>query len=51
MEYSRKRPKLAKAILERVLYNINTDNLTGILSKKGLEGLLEEVKSMTNKIT
>ena len=44
VEYSRKRPELAKIILERALYNLNTDNLTGILSKKGLEGLLDEVK-------
>jgi GGDEF domain-containing protein len=44
VEYSREKPELAKAILERTLYNLNTDNLTGILSKKGLEGLLDEVK-------
>ena len=45
VENSIKKPELAKIILERVLYSLNTDNLTGILSKKGLEGLLEEVKS------
>ena len=44
MEYSQEKPKLAKAILERALHNLNTDKLTGILSKKGLEGLLKEVR-------